>query len=287
MEEAKELTNTVWEIPTKLETLEAEWVRLERQDKQLELFSPLGSAAASGSTLVLPEDHDFGESDDFAFMLLSEFGGCFHTVADTESGISGFYSPLVNDPWMQPDSITRFVSEINAVDLAINRFNKKVKSCVHGITSLKKFCKKHIWTDEENRVLHVDFVRSKNQKSQSITDLHHSVWFFANEHKDNKSYIHNVINGATHDERKVVVVDEDVIHYCTGRYKLPNALKEKPILLARREVLESICIETIAESRKRKASMISKEVAHLNSIDFRLASQSSKSNNILSEDTSY
>ena len=58
---------------------------------------------------------------------------------------------------------------------------------------------------------------------------------------------------ATHDERRVVVVDDDVINYCTGRYKLPKELMEKPILVARREVLESIYIRTTANSRKCKA----------------------------------
>ena len=196
------------EIPLKQEAFEAEWAHVVPQNQ-------LKVVVQFEHNNVLLEDHDFVDSDydqqtqlkvvvqfehnnvllkdrDFvdsvydAFMPLGDLHGCFRVVVDTMSGILGFYSPRVNDPWLQPEVLSQFTSEISW----FKHFNGMPPTAgLHGITSLKKFCKQYIWTDEKNRVLHVDFIRTKNQKSRSITDLHHSVWFFANEHKNNKSYI--------------------------------------------------------------------------------------------------
>ena len=56
MEEAKELTSTVWEIPLKRETFEAEWAHVVPQNQ-------LKVVVQFEQNNVLLEDHDFVDSD--------------------------------------------------------------------------------------------------------------------------------------------------------------------------------------------------------------------------------
>ena len=91
MEVAKELTSTVWEIPLKRETFEAEWAHVVPQNQ-------LKVVVQFEHNNVLLKDRDFVDSVYDAFMPLGDLHGCFRVVVDTMSGILGFYSPRVNDP---------------------------------------------------------------------------------------------------------------------------------------------------------------------------------------------
>ena len=118
--------------------------------------------------------------------------------------------------------------------------------------------------------MHVEFLRTKNQKSYSVTDLYHCVWFFDNKYKnkedskEKKDYIKDVQKRGTHDERKVAILDSDIVHYCTGRYKLPKSLMEKPILVLKKtaftKALKEVKPKPKPKSKKRKLEIALREI---------------------------
>ena len=193
----------------------------------------------------------------------------FHAVV--HSGILGFYSHSASVNLVEP---CVFKQIINEIDDAQRRLTLKIKKGPHpptmGMNTVKKFCKKDVWSNDENRLLHVEFLRTKNKKSLSVTDLHHCVWFFDNKYKgkkgskEKKDYIKKVQGRATHNERKVAMFKSDILHYCTGRYKLPRSLMEKPILVLKNTAFDKASKEVPTKprpkSRKHKLEAVPQKV---------------------------
>ena len=97
-----------------------------------------------------------------------------------------------------------------------------------GMNSLKTFCKEKVWSDDENRLLHVEFLRTQNQKILSVTDLYHCVWFFdikyknKKDDKEKKAYIKNVQRRGLHAEKKVAILDCDIVTIALGHTNCPR-----------------------------------------------------------------
>ena len=223
----------------------------------------------SNDMLMAVMQTDMMELENTGEPAMDDFQEHFHAAVNSESGVLAFYIPSVNV--MEPGVVSQLLAAIEAGD---RKLRLKLETGPHppirGMNPIKKFCRKHVWSDDENRLFHVEFLRTQNKRSYSVTDLYHCVWFFDNKYKnkedskEKKEYIKKVQKRGTHDERKVAILDSDIVHYCTGKYKLPKSLVEKPILVLKKtaftKALNEVKPKPKPKSKKRKLEIALREI---------------------------
>ena len=59
----------------------------------------------------------------------------------------------------------------------------------------------------------------------------------------------------------MVILDSDIVHYCTGTYKLPKSLMEKPILVLKKTAFDKALKEVKPKPKKPKSKKRKLEIA--------------------------
>ena len=189
----------------------------------------------------------------------STFENPFYKVHDSASEISGFYLPFLSKDKAKPDVFSAIVNAIKSTNESRRKNAKKMQGPICGIIKLQQICKACNKRKEGKMPLYAGYISSHRKNiNSSITDLYHCMWFVPKEGKDKTEIKKDMkklkkVARAKPNERKVVILDEDIKKYCDGKYKLPAHMMNTPVIVLKQTEFDKAVLRFGDNSKKRKA----------------------------------